>query len=299
VIVHFRPEQLEISDRIVSFAPGSLQRLPVLRAQAAETFRAEGNAWGASIVEGLPVHADGTLQEDAIDALMLAGHRELQRLALELEQGARTALRLRPLLAALRERVHERPLVVVDVGCGLGYIIRWLAAHGELGPDVALHGADFNGALVGEAARLAELEGLRCTFHRQDAFALDVKAHVYLSTGMIHHLPGPELPSFFGAQVRAGALAWLHADFQPSALAPWGSWLFHRARMRLPLSVHDGILSAYRAHPGELLLSSASAGAPGWRHELRGRHVASWLPIPRAMHTLAGLSPALADVVLP
>lgn len=289
-----RPDHLEVSDRIVSFAPATLTRQPVRRAEAEAAFRAEGNPWAAALVAGLPCGPDGVLDEAEVDATLLAAHRELQRLALELEQGARTAMRLRPILAALRSSVPDRPLVVVDVGCGLGYVVRWLAAFGELGDDVVLHGADFNGALVAEAQRLADVEGLRCTFHRQDAFALDVRAHVYLSTGVIHHIPADALPGFFAAQARAGALAWIHSDFQPSPLAPLGSWMFHQARMRLALARHDGILSAIRAHSADTLRGAARDGAPTFGHEVHGAFVARWLPIPRAMHSLVGLAPVLA-----
>ncbi|MFC1431058.1 hypothetical protein ACEZDB_10385 [Streptacidiphilus sp. N1-3] len=52
----------------------------------------------------------------------------------------------------------------VDIGSGGGYLIRWPASTGALGPDVELISADLNGALVGEATRLALAEQLNCRF---------------------------------------------------------------------------------------------------------------------------------------
>src|SRR5208282_6008718 len=46
------------------------------------------------------------------------------------------------------------PLRVVDVGCGIGYNIRWLAAHTTLPSErVELTGVDLNSGLIHEANR--------------------------------------------------------------------------------------------------------------------------------------------------
>src|SRR5260370_2968078 len=61
---------------------------------------------------------------------------------------------LAPLVAAMRGSVPW-PVRVGDVGCGTGYVLRWLARFGALGQDVEVIGASFNRDLVGAAARLA------------------------------------------------------------------------------------------------------------------------------------------------
>lgn len=43
-----------------------------------------------------------------------------------------------------------------------------------------------------------------------------------------------------------------------------GAWVFHRARMRVALSRHDGNLSARRAHPAAVLLAAVAEGTPGY-----------------------------------
>nr|WP_240943109.1 class I SAM-dependent methyltransferase [Planosporangium thailandense] len=175
-------------------------------------------------------------------------------------------------MAAVRAAATPaRPLRLVDVGCGLGYLIRWLAATHALGPDVELIGVDLDAALVGEAARLARAEGLHCRFVHGNAFDLPEAATVYVSTGVLHHFRGPALAEFFRAQASSPALAFCHYDIAATRLAPVGAWAFHRARMRHPLGRHDGVVSALRAHSDEALLRAAAA--PGIRpllYEPRG-----------------------------
>ncbi|MFC7617218.1 class I SAM-dependent methyltransferase [Actinokineospora soli] len=141
-----------------------------------------------------------------------------------------------------------------------------MAASGDL-PDVDLVGVDFNPALVAEATRLAAEESLPCRFLVADAFALPEDATVYLSNGVLHHIAPADLPAFFAAQDRPGTRAFLHYDIAPTRLAPFGAWVFHRARMRAPLGRHDGVASARRAHPDPLLFTAASsAGMPTFRY---------------------------------
>src|SRR6185436_464818 len=95
-------------------------------------------------------------------------------------------------------------------------------------------------------------------------FALSEPATVFLTTGVIHHFRGPALVDFFRQHEQPHAAAFLHFDFQPSLLAPLGSWLFHAVRMREPLARHDGVLSAVRAHTAATLVGAAREGAPGY-----------------------------------
>lgn len=257
---------LEVTDLIVAHHPVTLDRVPVRRADVVERLRASGDPRGARLAATLPVRADGLhLDDEAVDRRLVAVHTELQRLSEELRIGDRLTHLLRPLLAALRGAGSTPPggrIRVVDIGCGLGYLVRWLAAHDALGDDVDLIGVDLHGALVDEAARLARAEGLRCRFERADAFRLDEPATVYVSTGLIHHFRGPDLAAFFAAQAGPGTAAFCHYDIAATGLAPIGAWVFHRARMRDPLGRHDGVVSARRAHDDATLLAAAASAAP-------------------------------------
>ena len=83
------------------------------------------------------------------------------------------------------------------------------------------------------------------------------------------------------------ARAFVHYDFQPNFLAPFGSWLFHVIRMREPLSLHDGVLSAARAHTGAQLLEAARQGAPGFKASIVNARIGG--AFPRVFHALVGV----------
>ncbi len=280
----------EISDLILSVDAG-LQRQPVRKDAVLARFAALGNHRAVAIVAAMPAPG-GVLDPAAVDRSLVVAHAELQRLHEEFQHGRRVARLLRPLLAALRATGHPGPLRVVDIGCGLGFVLRWLAAHGGLGPEVELVGCDLNGALVAGARRLAQDEGLAVRFVQADAFALATPATVFLSTGVVHHFRGPDLLRFFAAQAAPTTAAFAHWDITPTWAAPLGAWLFHEARMRLPLARHDGILSARRAHPDARLLAAVQVAAPGFAARLFARPH-PLLPMLRVLRPVVGLRPAL------
>jgi SAM-dependent methyltransferase len=184
------------------------------------------------------------------------------------------------------------PYRIVDIGCGTGYVMRWLAANARFAHDVELLGVDFNKALVGEARRLASREGLNCRFEVANAFALDRPASVLLSTGVVHHFRGDGLKHFFRQHDQESTQAFAHFDFQPNLLARPGAWLFHFIRMREPLSLHDGVISARRAHSAEVLLDAARQAS--FACGMYSRRV--WrLPVPRVFHTLIGIRRPLVE----
>jgi SAM-dependent methyltransferase len=168
------------------------------------------------------------------------------------------------MIALSRQVSPDRPIRVVDIGCGLGFVVRWLAANGDIGDDVELVGADYNRALVDAAATLAREEGLACRFVTANAFRLKPPAHIYVSTGVLHHFRGTDLARIFTEHVSAGAIGFVHVDIRPSWLAPIGSWIFHQARMREPLAKWDGYWSAVRAHDASTLRAAAHHGAPSF-----------------------------------
>lgn len=241
---------------------------------------------GAARIVGRMPSVDGVLDAGYVDALGVRVHCELQRLGEELQFGRRVAALLGPLVADLRRR-GGGAVRVVDVGCGLGFVLRWLSATAALGDDVELVGVDTNPVLVAEAGRLAEREGWRCRFVRGDAFEPDVAVEqgartVVISSGLMHHLPGSVLEEFFAAQARLGVAAFAHWDIAPCAWSTLGAWVFHQARMREPVSRHDGVMSARRAHPAQVLEAAARAGAPGYD----ARVLEGWRWYPRALDVL-------------
>lgn len=277
----------EISDAIVSFDPETLQRQHVVKSQLLEQFSKLGNVKAARIVERIP-DRDGVLDTAAVDRLLVTSHCEMQRMSEEFQHGKRVGELLRPLLKALREGGLNRRIRIVDIGCGTGFVVRWLNANAYLGDDVDLIGADFNEALINEARRLSEREKLNCTFVVANAFRLAQPADIFLSTGILHHFRGDGLAELL--KQHRDAHAFVHFDFHNSPMSPLGSWLFHAVRMREPLAKHDGVLSAVRAHKSRHLLDVARSAAPDFVSAVYGTRL--WrLPIPRVFHSLVGIRP--------
>jgi len=254
----------ELTDLLWSSDPVTGERLPVRRDTVVTRLEACGQSRAARVARGLPAR-DGVLVAEEIDALLVRVHCELQRLGEELQLPRRIA----EWIARFRSTRPSEPIRVVDVGCGLGHVVRWLAAHKPLGPNVELVGVDLNRTLITRAAELAKAEALDCRFVAGDAFEPGVAgggetATVVVSSGLLHHLRAADLPGFFAAQRQLGVAAFAHWDIDPGPWTTLGAWVFHQARMREPVSRHDGVLSARRAHPADVLLAAARAGAPDY-----------------------------------
>ena len=249
------------------------RRLPVVRAEAIDQLASRGERRAARIVARMPA-VGGVLDPGYVDALELRVHREVQRLAEEFQFAPRVADLLAPVVARVREASRGDAVRVVDVGCGLGYVVRWLAATATrgkpaLGPGIELVGADLNGTLTRAATEMAEREGLTCQFIRADAFSPGAAIEegprtVVISSGLMHHLGVAELGGFFAVQDELGVAAFAHWDIVPCLWSILGAWVLLRARMSEPVARHDGVMSARRAHPASVLLAAARSGAPGY-----------------------------------
>ena len=286
----------EISDAIVSFDPVTLQRKPVKKADVLLQFKELRNHEAARIVAQIP-EQDGVLDPEAVDKILITSHCEMQRMSEEFQHGKRVAELLKPILNALREGGVKNPIRIVDIGCGTGFVVRWLAASGSLGDDVQLMGVDFNVALLNEAQRLATIENLSCKFEVANAFRLDEPATIFISTGILHHFLDEHLSYLLQQHCRAETCAFVHFDFHSSPMAPLGSWLFHAVRMREPLARHDGVLSAVRAHKSRYLLDVTRSAAPEFVSAIYGTRL--WrMPIPRVFHSLVGIRPKYHEAFL-
>lgn len=284
----WNPTQPEITDLIVRHDPRTLDRLPVRKQEVLEVFAKFQNRQALRAVEAL-ASTDGLLDPREIDRLLVTIHWEMQRLGEEFYHGPRVYEALRSIISAIRANGFVGPLHIVDVGCGIGYTLRWLAGRTPLAAqDVKLTGVDLNSALIKEANRLSTAENLPCRFLHGDAFSPDHCGHIYLSTGVIHHFRDEALLEFLRRHQRPETQAFLHFDFQPWFLAPYGSWFFHVLRMRTRIARHDGVLSAARAHTAQTLVHAARAAAPQFASGIYGAKI--WnTPAPRVFHTLIGV----------
>jgi SAM-dependent methyltransferase len=289
VFASWNPSQPEISDLIIDHDPVTLERRPVRKSEVRAIFEGFGNSRALRVVDALPDRG-GILDSSAIDRLFVVVHSEMQRLAEEFYHGGRVWELLQAVIASIRANTSSKdPLRVVDIGCGIGYTVRWLAARTPLAEQgVELVGMDLNSALIREATRLAQAENLPCRFVHGDAFSPANSGNIYLSTGVLHHFRGDALAHFFRRHELPETQAFLYYDFQPSSLAGPGSWFFHMVRMRTGLARHDGVLSAVRVHSAETLVSNARTASPGFAAGVYGRRI--WrTPLPRVFHTLIGI----------
>ena len=265
--------QPEITDLIVQHDPETLKRLPVSTASVIDVFSRFGNHKAVRAVRALP-GKDGWLDDRGVDAVLVTVHWEMQRLAEEFYHGHRVWGVLSPLIASVRSTGFRETLRIVDVGCGIGYTTRWLAARIPVAEqNIELIGIDLNLTLISEANRLASAERLPCRFIHGDAFSREHASHIFLSTGVVHHFRGEALPEFLKQHERPETLAFLHFDFQPWLLAPFGSLFFHRMRMRTAIARHDGVLSAARAYDAKTLVGAARTAAPGFASGIYGARI--------------------------
>ena len=257
--------QSEITDLLL-VPNGAGGAVPARRDDVVAQMRAGGQPRAARVVSRLPIDSSGVLV--GVDELFVRVHCELQRLSEELQMPRRLTETIRAWAEPLLQT--PGPVRVVDVGCGIGFSIRWMAAHKVLDPRVELVGCDLNPVLVANARQLASTERLPCEFIVGDA--LDMSAGIVttpartllISSGVLHHFDEATLQTFFRRHADLEVNAFCHFDISPGPWAVLGAWLFHAARMREPVSRHDGVLSARRAFPAPVLLGAARAGAPGY-----------------------------------
>jgi 2-polyprenyl-3-methyl-5-hydroxy-6-metoxy-1,4-benzoquinol methylase len=284
----WNPFQPEITDLISRYDAHTLKRLPVRKQDVLDIFSRYHNRKALRAVLALPENS-GILDDREIDVLLLTVHWEMQRLAEEFYHGHRVWALLRHVVASIRKAGVREKLHLIDVGCGIGYTTRWLAA--KIRPadhNIELTGMDLNSTLIAEANRLASAERLPCQFFQGDAFSSEHSNHILLSTGVIHHFRGSALLEFLRQHERPEAQAFLHFDFQPWFLAPLGSLFFHYLRMRTAIARHDGVLSAARAHDADTLTEAARTSAPGFAPGIYGAKI--WgTAAPRVFHTLVGV----------
>lgn len=287
------PDRLEVLDVLWRRDPATGQRLPIRAADAAAQLRANGQERGARLVERIP-HVDGVCDEPTLDAIFLAVHYELARLSEYLQVPHRMAADIAPLIATVRDRAGPGPVHIVDVGCGIGLDIRWMAATGVHGPGVEYVGVDLNALLIEAATRLATNEAIPATFVVGDAFDIaatvaDPDRTIMVSQGLLHHLGVNRLTEFFTRHREARVAAFAHFDVHPGPWSRMGGQVLHRIRMREPVSRHDGNLSLRRALSAKQLLAHAHAGVDG-DYSLDCADLAQWLPTPhRALRPIVGV----------
>ncbi len=281
----------EISDLIIRYDPTTGARIPICQV---DVLKRCDSRYARSIIEKIP-HSKGFLCNDAVDKLLIQSHGELQRLWEEFFHAQRVSKVIKAIVGALRASGVTKKIRLVDVGCGIGYMLRWLATHHVLIDDITFIGVDYNEALIGQAQKLAKLEGdLSVSFQVANAFELEEPADIFISSGVLHHCRKDGLRQFFQAQSECQPMAFAHFDPQYSWATPIGSFMFHFSRMRTPLARYDGWLSAVRAHSGATLERSVEQ-TMSQLTLFRYHPPVPWFPLIRTMTGVMGISPNAAS----
>lgn len=108
----------------------------------------------------------------------------------------------------------ENPLKIVDVGCGYGDMLRRIESRAaRRGVAVELVGVDVNANAV-RAAREATPAASRIAWVHGDVFACAeaARADLITATGMLHHLPEPEIVRLLEWMERTARVGWLIVD---------------------------------------------------------------------------------------
>ncbi|WP_426574570.1 methyltransferase domain-containing protein [Aquihabitans sp. McL0605] len=269
-------------DLLQQFAPDG-SRPAVSRQAAIRSCELAGDAWAARLVTQVPGGA--TLDPVAIDRLEVEVHREIARLSRVTANHRRMRWLLAPVVDGIRQTDRSAPIRIVDLGCGDGDLVRSLARR-PMGADLELVGIDLNPMLVDRARSLAAAEGLACRFEVGDARAPRDDATILTSTALLHHLRGPDLDALFAAQSAGSAEACVHLDLRPDRHAVAAVAAAHLVLMRSPVSRHDGVRSAQRAHPIEELIRAAR-GAEGFA--FRTRVLSRFDPLCSMLNVLVGV----------
>jgi SAM-dependent methyltransferase len=173
----------------------------------------------------------------------------------DLEQVNRMVLTYRPTLRWLRQfaKTQDRPLHIVDVGCGGGDMLRRVEAWARAKKiAVKLTGIDLN-PYAARAAREFTSPDSAIKWITGDAFSYtpDQPIDVVISSLFTHHLPDAEIVRFVAWMERVAMRGWFINDLHRERMPYYGfralAWLMRWHRFVR----HDGPVSIRRSFSPE------------------------------------------------
>ena len=173
----------------------------------------------------------------------------------DLEQVNRIVLTYRPTLRWLRQfaKTQDRPLHIVDVGCGGGDMLRRIETWAQANHiAVKLMGIDLN-PYAARAAREFTAESSSIEWITGDAFSYQPAQpiDVVISSLFTHHLPDAEIVRFVAWMERVTARGWFINDLHRERMPYYGfralAWLMRWHRFVR----HDGPVSIRRSFSHE------------------------------------------------
>jgi SAM-dependent methyltransferase len=171
----------------------------------------------------------------------------------DLDRFNRAMLGHRPMLRWLARSVapvpKDRPLTVLDVGCGSGDLLRAIALWARrTGRAVNLIGVDLNPETVA-IARARTSENDRIRYHAADVFTYrpTEPVDIVVNSLVAHHLPDADIVALLRWMEVTARRGWLVSDLQRSVV-PYGFiGLMGKLTNLHPTVIHDGQISVARA----------------------------------------------------
>jgi hypothetical protein len=153
----------------------------------------------------------------------------------------------------LKGHPTDKPLTIVDMGCGNGDLLRCIAEYGKkVGYDFRLIGIDANAHTVAYARKLSG-NYKELSFQQLDVFSAEFQKLEYdlvLATLFLHHFSEEEIVPLLQSVMKTATVGMVVNDLHRNALA---YFLFRLLGLfiRNPMTREDGLISIRKAFKRE------------------------------------------------
>jgi SAM-dependent methyltransferase len=178
-------------------------------------------------------------------------YEDFRACLIDLEQVNRLTLAYRPTLRWLQSVIgqEQRPIHIVDVGCGGGDMLRMVERWADRsGLVVTLTGIDLNPFAARAAAERTSMQS-KIAWVTGDAFSYRprVPIDLVISSLFTHHLPDGEIVRFLAWMERVTQRGWFINDLHREPFPYYGFQLLARVMRWHRFVQHDGPISIRRA----------------------------------------------------
>lgn len=159
----------------------------------------------------------------------------------------------------LKDQPADKPLTIVDMGCGNGDLLRHIAEYGQkAGHDYRLIGLDANAHTIAYARKLSvkykELSFLQLDIFSEEFQKLDYD--LVLATLFLHHFSEEEIVTLLQSVMKKASVGIVVNDLHRNALA-YSLFQLLGLFIRNPMTREDGLISIRKAFKKEDLENMA------------------------------------------
>ena len=191
-------------------------------------------------------------QSEIIDNLALQGS-EMEAMLADLETVNRTLgghhVTIDGIQTLLKETSKNNNIVIADIGCGDGAMLREIADFGlQNGYQFTLVGIDANAHIL-EKARQSSKAYKNISYAQETIFD-GIPANNYditLCTLFLHHFGSKDCTSIIKTLTKASKVGVVINDLHRNWLAFWGFRLFSSIFIKTAIAKHDGLVSVARS----------------------------------------------------